>query len=141
MTPEERSPEKEEVGKSAKRPLLLSVLCLFSFVYFGILAVLFLLAAFYGTWITEIVNQYMPREGTTAWAIRMIFITGFLLHATAFSGTILLWNQRRIGYFLFAIPALIIAIYHLFKPEISWYSTAVNVLLIILFGIHFKRLK
>ncbi|GEM_PF-492955 len=127
--------------QAGKRPLLLSVLCLFAWIYYGIMALLCLLALFYSGWITEVINQYIPDRTWSATQVTLLFLGLFLLHATAFSGIILLWNIRQIGYYLFSVPTILITVFHLFRPEIPWFSTAVYALLIILFGFFYKKLK
>lgn len=143
MIPSDNQNPEEERGDnpSGKRPVLLSVICLFAWTYYGIMASLFLLALFYSGSITGIINQYIPDEGWSAFRVSSIFFGMFLLHAVAFSGIILLWYQKATGYYLFAIPSIIITVVHLLRPEISWYSTAVYALFVILFGIFFQRIK
>jgi hypothetical protein len=50
-----------------------------------------------------------------------------------------MWWMRRWGYYLFGIPVLSISLYQLFRPEIPVVSTAIQVTLIVLFGIFYKR--
>ncbi|NQV02684.1 MAG: hypothetical protein HQ542_08570 [Bacteroidia bacterium] len=127
--------------RTGKRPLLLSVLCLFAWVCFSILSTLFLLALFYSGWITEIINQYIPDETWSTTQVSLLFLGMFILHATAFSGVILLWNGRRTGYYLFSVPTILITVFHLFRPEIPWLSTAVYAILVILFGLFYRQMK
>jgi len=143
MVQSEMQPPKEEKENtlSGKRPVLLSVLCLFAWTYYGIMASLFFLALFFSESITGIINQYIPDEGWSALRISSIFLGMFLLHAVAFSGIILLWYQKAAGYYLFAIPSIAITVVHLFRPEISWFTTAVYALCVILFGLFFRRMK
>ncbi|MFH1160719.1 MAG: hypothetical protein V1733_07210 [bacterium] len=121
------------------RPLVLSALCIFSWIYFGLMALLFLTAALYNGWITEIVHQYLPESALSEGVTLGLFLTGFLLHATSFAGVIFLWKLRKIGYVLFSIPALLVVLVHLFRSDISWIVTALYILLVISFGIYYRR--
>ncbi|MBL7137952.1 MAG: hypothetical protein ISS17_04175 [Bacteroidales bacterium] len=123
------------------RPILLSMLCLFAWVYYSILAALFLLALFYAGWITEIIHQYIPDQSWSNVQVSLLFLGMFVLHAMAFSGVILLWKGRRTGYYLFSVPTILIIVFHLFRPEISWLSTAVYAILVILFGFLYRQMK
>lgn len=122
-----------------KRPLLLSLLCIFSWIYYGILASLFLAALFYSGWITDVINQYIPDKNWSKTIVSLLFLSMFLLHAIAILGVVLLWKGRPKGYYLFAISTIIITICHLFRPEISWLSTAVYTILILLFGFFYRE--
>ena len=131
----------EKAKSTGKRPLLLSVLCIFAWIYYGIMASLFLLALFYSGWITEIINQYITDDSWSTTQTVLLFLSMFALHAIAFSGVVLLWNGRRTGYYLFAIPSILITVFHLFRPEVSWLSTAVYAILVILFGLFYRHMK
>lgn len=133
--------QRNETGKQHKRPLLLSLLCFFAWIYYGILTLLFLLGLFYSEWISEVIHQYLPQEGNAAIPVYLLFLGLFLLHGTAFSGVILLWKLRPAGYIIFAVPSILIALFHLFRPDISWASTAVCAILIILFGLYYRMMK
>jgi Kef-type K+ transport system membrane component KefB len=71
---------KKITGHEKTRPVLLSVLCIFSFIYFGFLTVVFLVGIFYSGTITEVIDQYAPEEIFTKTQIRMVFTGGFFLH-------------------------------------------------------------
>ena len=122
-----------------KRPLFLSILCIFSWIYYGIIAVLFLLGMFYNGLVTETLNRYLPEEKQGGGQIFLVFFIGFFLHSVAFTGVVFLWKQRRPGYYLFGISSLVMAGFHLLRSDISWISTALYVCMVILFGIFFLR--
>ena len=124
-----------------KRPLLLSILCLFSFVYFSILSTLFLLAIFYSGSVTEVVNLYTPGDNLSRGQIILVFLAGFLVHAMAFAGTVLIWSLRKIGYYFLGISCLVISSYQLFQPQFTVTSLSVYFFMIISFGLFFRRLS
>jgi hypothetical protein len=127
--------------EAIKRPLLLTVLCLFSFVFFGMISVLFLVALLYAGFITDMVLRYAPENSPARITILSYILGGFLLHALSLAGNILIWKMRRLGFKLFGISTLIIAAYQLFATRISPLTTAFYIGLIIAFGFFLKKLK
>ena len=132
---------KETGQMKLKRPFLLTVISLFSFVFFGFISILLLLAVLNSGWITEVVNKYTPENMESPTKMFAFVLVGFLLHATSFTGTVLLWMMKRKGYIIFAVSSLAIAAYQLFQTKISFITTAVYIILIILFGVFYKRLR
>jgi len=131
--------KKPDICKS--RPIILSIFCLFGFTYFILLAFLFILATFCSGWITEVTNKYMPAEAVTKAQVFLVFFTGALLHLIAFAGLILIWNMKKMGYFLLGIPCLLIASYYLCQSQISVSITVIYIIFIIIFGFFYRRLK
>ncbi|MBN1198080.1 MAG: hypothetical protein JXA23_01920 [Bacteroidales bacterium] len=140
-SPRQNDDPGRQTGRPEKRPLLVSLLCFFSWIYYGILTGLFLLALFYSGWISEVIHQYLPDGKGTTLPVSLLFFGMFLLHGTAFTGVIFLWYGRSKGYLVFAIPTILITVSHLFRPDISWISTAIYTILVILFGIYYRQLK
>jgi hypothetical protein len=131
--------ETDEVKPS--RPFILTILCLVSFVYFGIISLLFLLSVIFSGWITEVINKYTPENVFSQTIILLITAGGFLLHALSFTGTLMIWKMKKSGYYLFSVSALLIAIYHLINHKIPLSLTAAYIALIFLFGIFYRKLK
>ncbi|MCX6252724.1 MAG: hypothetical protein NTX61_18470 [Bacteroidetes bacterium] len=140
MLPDKQTAEIPQIS-APSRPLFLTVICLFAFVFFGIIAILFLLSVFWSGRITEVINQYMLQEKYAHFQIILITLGGFIFHAVAFAGIILIWNLKRTGYILFAIPVLLISGYQLFNHNIPVSSVAVYIALLILFGLFFRKLR
>ncbi len=128
---------KDEV----KRPFLLTVLSLFSFVFFGLISVLFFVALLYTGSITDMVLRYAPENSPARITVLFYILGGFLLHGLSLAGNILIWKMRRLGYILFSISSLIIAAYQLFATQISPLTTAFYIGLIFAFGFFLKKLK
>lgn len=129
---------REEISK---RPFLLTVLCLFSFVFFGLISVFFLFALLYSGSITNIVLRYAPENSPSRITVLFYILGGFLLHGLSLAGNILIWKMRRLGYILFGISSLTIAGYQLLATQISPLTTAFYVGLILAFGFFLKKLK
>lgn len=121
------------------RPVLLSVLCIFSFVFYGLISLIFLFALFYSGWIAEVRNKYLPDGTESKDIILLITASGFLLHLISLIGCIKMWYSRKSGYLMLSISTLIIALFQLFSDRISILTTAVYITLIVLFGIYYRR--
>ncbi|MCK9204388.1 MAG: hypothetical protein M0P58_08155 [Bacteroidales bacterium] len=120
---------------NSNRPVILTALCIFSFLYFGLIAVLFLLGAVYSGFITEAIEQYKPEGVYSIWGIRIIFIGGFLLHLLGLAGVVMLWKRKKKGYILIAFACLTIAVFQLFRADIALTTTTIYLFIILLFGI------
>jgi hypothetical protein len=121
------------------RPVFLSVLCLFSFVFYGLISIIFLIALFYSGWISEVISKYLPEGTESKGIILLIIASGFLLHLISLIGSIKMWNRRKSGYLMLSVSTLIIALFQLFSDRISILTTAVYIILIVLFGIYYRR--
>jgi hypothetical protein len=140
---EEIKPVEVETGKTKQektRPALLSMLCMGSFVYFFLMSLLLFAGLFYSGWITRVTNQYISPENYTKAHTLLIFGAGFFLHGLAFAGIILIWNLRRAGYYFLGLSCLIISTYQLINPSAAISSTAIYIILILLFGIFYNRM-
>ena len=121
------------------RPFLLTLLCLFSFIFYGLISILLLLAFFFSGWISEVRNSYLPDRTESKGTIILILVAGLLLHLVSLFGSINIWYRRKSGYLMLSISTLIIALYQLFSDRISVFTTAVYIILIVLFGIYYRR--
>ena len=122
-----------------RRPVLLTMLCLFAFIFYGLLSVIFLLALFFSGWISEVRSKYLPDGTESTGVIILITSMGLLLHLVSLSGSIYMWYRRRTGYLMLSISTLILAFYQLLTDNISVFTTSVYFILIILFGIFYRR--
>jgi len=132
--------EKEPVARN-RRPLLLSALCLFFFVFYGLLSLLFLAGLFNSGWITDVMNQYLPEKNYGRGQTMLFFLAGSALHITALSGSVLIWRLSRIGYYLLGTSCLLIAAYQLLNPATALSSTAIYIAALVLFGLFYHRLN
>jgi hypothetical protein len=121
------------------RPVFLSVISIFAFVFYGVISLLFLFALFSSGWISEVRNKYLPDGTESKQMIILITAAGFLLHLTSLIGSINIWYRRKFGYLMLSISTLVIALFQLFSERISIFTTAVYLCFIVLFGIYYKR--
>jgi len=127
--------------ETARRPLVLTLLCLFSFVFFGLVLVLFLLALFWSGTVADMVFRYAPEYSLTRFGVYLYIFCGLILHAVSFTGIIFIWKMKRLGYLLLGPSSLVIAAYQLFETQTSSLTTAFYIALIIVFGFFLKKLR
>ncbi|MEI7724900.1 MAG: hypothetical protein WCK09_07330 [Bacteroidota bacterium] len=139
MDEEIKTGEIIQTSAIKSRPVILTMLCLFSFVYLFLLTALFLAGLFNAGWITKVTNQYLASADFTKAQTTLIFGAGFLLHGLAFTGVLFIWNLRKKGYYLFTVVCLMIALLQTLLPDISVTTTAVYIIMIIIYGIFFTR--
>jgi hypothetical protein len=131
---------KEEIVRPV-RPFLLTMLCLFAMVFYGLMTVIFTFALFWSGMITDMVLKHAPENEVSGSSVFLYIISGFVLHASSLTGIILIWKMRRLGYLLLGISTLIIAGYHLLSSQVSPVTTAFYIGFILLFGLFLKKLK
>ena len=121
------------------RPVLLTVICLFAFVFYGIISLFLLISVFYSGWITDVVNKYAPQNIHSKAYILMLVLGGFVFHASSLMGVIKIWKMKKAGYYWFSLSSLTIALFQLFNHRIPASSTAVYIGLIVLFGLFYRK--
>jgi len=142
MEEEEIQPiNPQRINLVKPRPVVLTVLCLFSIVYFSVLSFLFFMGSFWSGWVTRVTNQYSPPEIYSKNQVLITFLAGFILHLTALTGIVLIWNLKKTGYYFLGFSCLILGLFQLLTPSIAITSPAIYILIIFLFGCFFKRLN
>ena len=136
MTEEARHEESHATRPA--RPFLLMTLCVFALVFYGILGILLLAGTFYSGFFTDLLQGYNPGESIGKPLVILFFLGLALPHWASFTGALLIWKLKRKGYFLFAFSTLLIAVFHLFLPDISILVTTIHISLIILFGLFYN---
>jgi hypothetical protein len=121
------------------RPVFLTMISLFAFVFYGLISLSFLLALFFSGWISEVRDKYLPEGTESKQMIILITTAGFVLHMISLIGSINIWYRRKYGYLMFSISTLIIALFQLFTDNISLFTLAIYISFIILFGIYYRR--
>ena len=129
---------KQDSGN--KRPFVLTMLCLFSFVFFGLIAVIYLVALFFSGSLYDMTLRYAPENSPGRFSILLYIIGGFILHASGVAGTLFIWKMRKLGYLLFGTSALLVSAYQLFATQISPLTTFFYIVQILAFGFFVKKL-
>lgn len=129
----------DKPGK-AKRPLFLTGICLFSFVYSGIMSVLMITAIFYSGTLTRIVEQY-AEEGSFSDSPLLIFSILGSLFAGVLTGTVFIWRMKKTGYYILGVSIIGITIFQLLSPQVNVIATFTDIGLLIFFGFFFRLLR
>jgi len=124
-----------------KRPPLLKILCILSFIVSGLFSLTTLvITLFYQLQRAEIMVFYIPHDlGQTA----MLFLPTFLL---TLAGSIVIWKMKRWGYYLY-LPGALIRILFLIVLWLGDFDfvagiplALVQLTMIVLFGLNLKHL-
>ncbi len=97
-------------GKSPKRPQLLSILCILTFIGsgFGVFGFLMVAINFEATIeALKVLYAEMPEANFILEAPRDFFLVSFLLSAFSLLGAVMMWNLRKIGFHIYTSSQLI----------------------------------
>lgn len=97
-------------GKSPKRPQLLSILCILTFIGsgFGVIGFLMVAINFEATIeALKVLYAEMPEANFMLEAPRDFFLISFLLSAFSLLGAVMMWNLKKIGFHIYASSQLI----------------------------------
>ena len=146
------NPIEEEAPKTKKRPDLLTVLCILTFIGSGIgfFSNLFV-ALSYDLIVQMVDNDDLPSMYEMAIEnMKMMlsggviyFILSFILFLISFIGAIFMWNLKRIGFHLYTIAQILILIlpaFFLNGQAISIYNLFFTGLFIALYAINLKEM-
>jgi len=122
-----------------KRPFILTLLCLFTFTYTTVIAILLFITLLYSNLVTGSVNSYLPEGNISPTGMVLFLIAGILLHAAIFAGATMMWFNKSKGFFLLMPAALLLALYPVFAEGIGLLLPTLYIAFIILFGVHFRR--
>ena len=123
-----------------KRPFFLSILCVATFVYSAFFTLLFLLGLIYNNRLTAILNDFLQEKSFSRMSILLLSFSGVLLFSLSFLGTYFIWKLKRRGLYIYTVSTVIIIIGPYFIGLISHINTIIFLLLIIFFGLFFRRM-
>lgn len=143
--PEEQISEVSKPGEAQKqkgRPLGLSMLLIFSFVYNGLLSLVMLAGLFYPDIVQNILQQYYKQiyiSGTTA---VLFTLAGTIVFGISFFGLILLWRYKRRGYTYYALAQTIMLFtLVIILRSYDYTNIAIAVVVLVIFGLYAKNMK
>jgi len=143
--PEENIPENNTgsvTDDNRSRPLGLSLLLIFSFVYNGILALIMLLGLFYPQVIQNILQQYFKQSYISGTTAVMFTIAGVLIFGISFTGLILLWMYKRKGFYFYASAQGIMLIILVFVfHSYDYINIAIALIVLAIFGLYARNMK
>lgn len=102
--------QKVEITEQKKRPQLLSILCILTFIGsgFGVFGFLMVTINFEATIAAlKVLYAEMPEASFMLEAPRDFFLVSFLLSAFSLLGAIMMWNLRKIGFHIYTSSQLV----------------------------------
>ena len=139
---EELNPNKDSV-KTKKRPDILTVLCILTFIGSGLGVISFLtIAISYGSLNTIIAKSDIDIPGMDILLSAGVdfYIVGSILYSISLFGAIKMWNLKKIGFHYYTIAQIILlmlpAIFRVTRISIG--SSIFTGLFIILYGTNLK---
>ena len=132
-----------EKNVTTKRPKLLTVLCILSFIGSGFMAVAFLLLSVTAGALASVLSSIPGLVETLGGGMAFIIIS-FVLSAISFFGVLQMWKLKKSGFLIysasqmifFIIPLLMISAY-----EFSVFGLVITLSFIVLYGINLKHLS
>jgi hypothetical protein len=135
------------ISENRKRPLLLTALCIFTFLTSGTMALISLFGIFITSFLMENIKNMVPAlEGMGSAFFIVMFLVIFILFALSVWGAILMFNLRKGGFVLYVIPNglklvfLIIFFLSTFDLYILFFLL-VSIVLIILYSTQVRHMK
>ena len=131
----------------AKRPALLTLLCILSFIANGLMVIIGLGGIFSSGYIANLMEQYSP--GYESFGRELMLITSFsilLIFGLKLWGVILMFLGRKGGYILYLIPVGLLMIVNIVLLFATYSPIAIGYLLIsivfiVLYGNFLKYMK
>ena len=130
----------KETKEVSIRPWILSILCIVFFVHTALLSVLFLMAAFFNSWLTDVINNYMEGSSFEKTPVLLFTITGFILYSISFVGTYYIWQMKKKGLVILFISVFSILLFTFIIGAGSVLNYLVYLFLLALFSLFYKRL-
>lgn len=95
-----------------ERPFFLTVLCVFSFIGSGFIAVLSFIGIVLVNWLAGLFKVVLPDLSSTASTPMIISaLIIFILFALSFWGAIMMYNLKKGGYIMYVIPNSILLVF------------------------------
>ncbi len=141
MSEQKTGGEKPETEKLKRRPLGLSVLLLFSFVYNGLLLLAMIAGLFSVSIVQSTLQQYYKQIYISHFSALMFAVTGTFIFGVSFWGLILLWRLKRKGFYLYAsAQAVMLASLLFIFRSFDFVNIAIAALVIIIIGLYTKNM-
>lgn len=132
-----------QAAPAMARPTFLTVLCILSFIGSGLSSLMFLIALVAAGAIMEFMSSFPGMSELSATAGSGYFLVYLVLALGSLFGAILMWNLKKIGYYLYvAANVIVIFVPVMFSAGgIGWFGLVITVVFIILYGLNFKHME
>jgi len=140
LSVEETNPS--EMNKRNNRPLGLSLLLIFSFVYNGLLTIIMIIGLFNPDIVQSILQQYYKQIYISGTSAILLTLSGAIVFGVSFFGLILLWKYKRKGFYYYAIAQTIVLLtLVIVLKSYDYTNIAIGIVLLIIFGLYAKKMK
>ena len=153
--------EQQNAGAPAQRPTFLTVLCILSWIWQGIVAILLVLAMLAIGVVTAAVNTDAMQEGlaemsasdpsmadavssvatASAGMLWAAVVVGFLCVILSFVGVLQMWKLKKSGFFLYTAAFLISTIMGFVAGDYSTGGIIVGGAFVAMYGLNLKHMK
>ncbi|MCD4665329.1 MAG: hypothetical protein K8R68_08655 [Bacteroidales bacterium] len=130
---------EQDIPAKKQRPVFLSILCIIVFVYSGFFILLFISGVIFNNRIVETSNEFIPVIIVEKNRILLLLISGIVLYIFSFLGASYIWKLNRKGFFIYLVSTILIIIGSWFIGLKDILSTIILFLLILLFGLYYRK--
>ena len=131
-----------EVNEKNNRPLGLSLLLIFSFVYNGLLAIVMIVGLFNPDIVQSILQQYYKQVYISGTTTILLTLSGALVFGISFFGLILLWKYKRKGFYYYATAQVIMLLtLVIILKSYDYTNIAIVIVILVIFGLYAKNMK
>jgi len=144
----EELPDQPEQAVKPKRPNLLTILCILTFIGSGMnFFSSIMIATFYSAF-TEIAQTFaekfnLPGIDMILEAPPSFFLVSGILYVFSFTGALMMWNFRKTGFHVYTVAQILLIIapmYFLRMPGPSLFDIILSGMFVILYGVNMKNL-
>lgn len=134
--------EKQNEQDSPKRPLGLSLILIFTFVYNGLLLAVMIAGLFYPDVVQNLLQQYYKSVYISQSKAYLATLAGVLVFGVSFYGLILMWQMRRSGFYFYAAAqsAMLITLVFVLRSY-DYINIALALVVILIFALHTGKMK
>lgn len=133
--------EKSVEAIKPKRSIFLTFLCLISFTYSALFALLFLTGMFYSIGKSGILSQYLDLYDLNRLNFFLFSIGGFLIFFAAFIGVFLMWKLQWLGYYIYVLASFIFIIAEIVISGVYLVDIIIHAVFIFFFAVALGIIK
>ncbi len=131
-----------ELDDKNRRPLGLSLLLIFSFVFNGLLTLVMIAGLFYPDIVQSILQEYYKQVYISGFVAILTTLSGAVVFGVSFFGSILLWQFKRRGFFYYAsAQAVMLIALVLILKSFDYINIGIALVVIIIFGMYARGMK
>ena len=142
---ENQNPEidsTDDLTKKKRRPLGLSLLLIFSFVYNGLLMLVMIAGLIFPDIVQNILQQYYKQIYISGTAAILFTVAGTIVFGLSFFGLILLWRYKRRGFTYYALAqAILLFALVVILRSYDYTNIAIALAVLVIFGLDAKNMK